>query len=331
MVSRFDRRTFSIGTLAASLGLGLAGRPAARAAQSEGVINRVDPDQAAVDQSRLEVKGRIPELYLRMHPDAQAEVPLYAVAYWYETTFLPSGPNVIEVTDWFITEWTWPVTGETYAAYQTEGGAPVTAEVAYHQTFADGSTRDDTLHLVQQPTNEWRWFFGQSREFIDEQVALAEENGVTSISPVPEWAAAATANNLDGYANVPEAYPGAEDATLERLGSTGLGGHESCRYVTADGTIIARVEVSGVATDVTTAIGAIQTMVTANSGQYETEVLGWSLTPATDAVFMSVRFSAEGEPDTVATYVGDTVTPFIVKISAPDEDVVTALGEAMAG
>lgn len=335
MPVQLDRRTFSVASLVTAIGLGGAGTASPVAAQSQGVIDRVDPDQAAIDQSRLEVAGAIPGLYVQLHSDARAEVPLYAVAYWYETTFLPTGPELIEVTDWRIAEWTWPVTGTTYARTAEDGFTPLTAEVSYTQRFADGSATDGTIHLVQEATNQWRWFFGESRAFLDEQIALAEENGVPSASDAPAWAAGAVANGPDGYAGLPDVYPGPEDAALEVVPSQGVGGRESRRY-TADGeTALATVEVTGFDRSAVSPLRVIETRIATdrtNGGgkPRDIEVLSWSLTPATEVVHATVRFSREDEPTVVVTYAGGTVSDWIVRISAPDEAIVTALGEAMA-
>jgi hypothetical protein len=59
-------------------------------------------------------------------------------------------------------EWTWPVTGKTY---------PITAEVSFRQPFANGTVAEEVVRLVQDANGEWRWFFGRSREFVDEQIA----------------------------------------------------------------------------------------------------------------------------------------------------------------
>src|SRR5699024_5746374 len=48
---------------------------------------------------------------------------------------------------------------------------PYTAEVSFTQPFADGSVATDVVRLVQDHNGEWRWFFGRSREFVDQQIA----------------------------------------------------------------------------------------------------------------------------------------------------------------
>ena len=124
-----------------------------------------DSQQAAataVYLSQLEAAGDLATLYAWLHPDAQAVVPEEAVGGWYAAEWLPRGPKPITVTSVGFDDWTWGVTGTTY---------PHTAEIAYEQTFADGSTVRDVLRLVQTEQGAWRWFFGRDRAFVDEQIA----------------------------------------------------------------------------------------------------------------------------------------------------------------
>lgn len=116
----------------------------------------------AVELSVLEAEGEFDLLYDLIHPDARAVVPRGAVVGWYENDFAPLGPGEITVTGVEFVEWAWAVTGETYAD---------TAEVSYVQPFSvEGTTVESTVHLVAFE-GEWRWFFGRSREFVDEQIA----------------------------------------------------------------------------------------------------------------------------------------------------------------
>jgi hypothetical protein len=116
----------------------------------------------AVYLSQLEAADDLETLYDWLHPDAQAVVPKEAVVGWYTAEWLPRRPGPIRVTDVETGEWTWPVTGETYAH---------TATVAYEQPFADGTIERDVVRLVQDEQGLWRWFFGRDRTFVDEQIA----------------------------------------------------------------------------------------------------------------------------------------------------------------
>lgn len=118
------------------------------------------PEDAAIFYSKLEALGSFSELYQYMHPDAQRIVPEPAVVGWYSNEFAPNGPGVISVTGVQMMPWTWEVTGTTY---------PNTAVVSFRQPFANGTVVEDVVRLVEDD-GEWRWFFGRSRTFVDEQV-----------------------------------------------------------------------------------------------------------------------------------------------------------------
>ncbi len=116
----------------------------------------------AIELSQLEALGDFNVLYDRIHPDAHAIIPRAAVIGCYQNQFAPHGPGVATVTGVRFVEWTWPVTGQTY---------PYTAEVSFRQPFANGTVLEDVVRLVQDTTGEWRWFFGRSHEFVEEQIA----------------------------------------------------------------------------------------------------------------------------------------------------------------
>lgn len=125
----------------------------------------LDSENAArvtVELSELEATGNINALYDRIHPDARAEIPRAAVIGWFENEFVPLGPGVSTVIDVRFVSWTWQVTGQTY---------PYTAEVSFTQPFRNGSVVEDVVRLVEDRNGEWRWFFGRSREFVDDQIA----------------------------------------------------------------------------------------------------------------------------------------------------------------
>lgn len=116
----------------------------------------------AVELSALEATGDLNSLFDRIHPHARAEIPRAAVIGWFQNEFVPLGPGVSTVTGVNFVSWTWPVTGQTY---------PYTAEVSFTQPFANGTVVEDVVRLVQDGNGEWRWFFGRSRAFVDEQIA----------------------------------------------------------------------------------------------------------------------------------------------------------------
>jgi hypothetical protein len=115
--------------------------------------------------SELEANGQFNALYDLIHPDAHAIIPRAAVIGWYQNEFAPRGASPATITGVRFVSWTWAVTGKTY---------PRTAEVSFVQTFWDGGANivlEDVVRLVRTD-GEWRWFFGRSREFIEEQIAL---------------------------------------------------------------------------------------------------------------------------------------------------------------
>jgi hypothetical protein len=119
---------------------------------------------AARALSRLEAEGDFDALYDRMHPDAQAIIPREAVVGWYGEYLADKETAELTVTDIQFVDWTWPVTGVTY---------PDTAEISFVQPFQEnGSWTDvsDVIRLVEYD-GEWRWFFGRSSEFVEEQIA----------------------------------------------------------------------------------------------------------------------------------------------------------------
>ena len=154
--SAFGRLTLA--AIACCMLLSFWPMPAA-VAQPRGEV--ADPAMAAAFYSRLEAEGRFAELYAYMHPDAQAIIPEAAVVGWYQHEFAPLGPGVSTVTGVQWVTWTWEVTGAAY---------PQTAVVAFRQPFANGTVTEDVVRLVAVD-GEWRWFFGRTRAFVDEQLA----------------------------------------------------------------------------------------------------------------------------------------------------------------
>jgi uncharacterized protein len=125
---------------------------------------------AARELSTLEADRDFDALYERMHPDALAVIPRSAVVGWYEAFFSDRETSELEVTGVESEPWTWEVTGVTYDDAVT---------VNYDQPYTiDGLVTDVTgeVHLVPFG-DEWGWFFGESRAFVDEQVALYGDDG----------------------------------------------------------------------------------------------------------------------------------------------------------
>jgi predicted metalloprotease len=142
-----------------------------------------DQLEAAADTARelssLEAERDFDALYERMHPDALAVVPRSAVVGWYESYFSDREASKLEVSGVESEPWTWEVTGVTYDDAVT---------VKYVQPYTvDGIVTDVTgeVHLV--PFGDgWGWFFGESRAFVDEQVALYGDDGSATMFSLSE-------------------------------------------------------------------------------------------------------------------------------------------------
>jgi hypothetical protein len=144
----------------------------------------------AVELSRFEASGSFNALYDRIHPDAHAVIPRAAVLGWYEHEFAPRGPGVSTVTGVAFVSWTWPVTGVTY---------PATAEVAFEQPFADGSVVEDVVRLVRDDGGDWRWFFGRSREFVEERIARYVSAAPPPVGPTAGTLVGLVSADLDAF------------------------------------------------------------------------------------------------------------------------------------
>ena len=117
---------------------------------------------AAEDLSRLEASNQIESVYDLLHPAAKAIVPFAAVEGWYADASPARGASPAAALKIRFIPWTWEVTGQSY---------PYTAEIAYRQTLADGTSIRDEVRLVKADDGVWRWFFGRDRDFVEEQIA----------------------------------------------------------------------------------------------------------------------------------------------------------------
>lgn len=120
---------------------------------------------AATAISKLEAARDYEAVYARLHPDARAIIPAAAVVGWYRATYADQTTAALAVTGVRFVDWTWPVTGQTY---------PDAAEISYVQPYwsADGTEHDVTgVEHLARVGSAWNWFFGLSREFVEEQIA----------------------------------------------------------------------------------------------------------------------------------------------------------------
>lgn len=174
-----------------------------------------DASTTAYELSLLEAAGSFDELYDRMHPDAQAIIPREAVVGWYENEFAPREPQPITVTGVQEVTWVWPVTGASYED---------TAEVSFEQPFGDGTVVSDVIRLVQDDTGVWRWFFGRSADFVEEQIALYanEEEAKTDSDTAPRPLGEASSSTCE----LVELYPGYPGYRGYITGLVGAGDHK---------------------------------------------------------------------------------------------------------
>jgi predicted metalloprotease len=129
---------------------------------------------AAQELSQLEAARAFDDLYERMHPDALAVVPRSAVIGWYESFFADRETAELTVTGVEPEPWTWGVTGVTYDDAVT---------VSFTQPYVVAGVESDVtgeVHLVPFD-GEWVWFFGASRAFVDEQIALYGDDGSATL------------------------------------------------------------------------------------------------------------------------------------------------------
>lgn len=129
---------------------------------------------AARELSLLEAERAFDELYERMHPDALGVVPRSAVVGWYESFFTDRDTAEIQVTSVAPEPWTWGVTGVTY---------PDAVTVRFVQPYTVGGVASDVpgeVHLVELD-GEWRWFFGATRAFVDEQIVRYGDDGSATL------------------------------------------------------------------------------------------------------------------------------------------------------
>jgi uncharacterized membrane protein len=153
----FSRRILlSAATAALALGPGRSSAQSLSAAEDR-----------AIQISRHESRRQFSRLYDLMHPDAKAIIPREVVIGWYRD-YLPGFDALGELTvrGIRVIDWTWEVTGVRY---------PNTAEVSFVQPFTQNGVTtelEDVVRLVPVSENDYRWFFGRTAEFVDEQIRL---------------------------------------------------------------------------------------------------------------------------------------------------------------
>ena len=144
--------------------------PLNRIALSQSDVNLDGAAEAVREFSVLEEARDFDALYARLHPDARAVVPRSTVVGWYDAFLADRQAGQATVTEVRAEPWTWGVTGVTYDDAIT---------VFYTQPYVvEGTETEITGEVHVVPDDDgWGWFFGASREFLDEQIAAYGDDG----------------------------------------------------------------------------------------------------------------------------------------------------------
>ena len=100
-------------------------------------------------------------MYDLIHPDAKAVVPRVVAVNTFTELYELAEAGRAEIVNVELGPWTWDVTGTKYE---------LAAHVDFEQPFVeDGEEQllEDTMYLVKAEDDEWRWFFGGTKEFVD--------------------------------------------------------------------------------------------------------------------------------------------------------------------
>ncbi|MDP9469820.1 MAG: neutral zinc metallopeptidase [Chloroflexota bacterium] len=115
---------------------------------------------------RLAAERKFNAMYDRIHPDAQAVIPRAAAVGTFEQIYAATQAGQATVAGVAIGEWTWGVTGQTY---------PSAAQIRFQQPYVENGQQrilEDEMYLVGAGQGgEFRWFFGSSRDQVEEAVA----------------------------------------------------------------------------------------------------------------------------------------------------------------
>lgn len=113
-------------------------------------------------------------LYDLIHPDAHAVIPREVVLGAFAESDAAADADTAsqvgeaQVVDVQFGDWTWPVTGTTY-----QNAAEVTFAAPYTENGVT-TTRTGQMYLVEYE-GAWRWFFGNSKEAVDQAIARYTE------------------------------------------------------------------------------------------------------------------------------------------------------------
>jgi predicted metalloprotease len=130
---------------------------------------------------RLADQKKFNAMYDLIHPDAHAIVPRVVAVNTFQELYTYAQAGRATINDVELVSWTWGVTGVEY---------PYAAAVRFEQPFVDENGNEeileDTMYLVQDEDGEWRWFFGATREFVDQAIEVFGEDDETLKTPLVE-------------------------------------------------------------------------------------------------------------------------------------------------
>ncbi len=164
---RIDRRVVSF--LACVVVLAALAMPfAGRAAQDEQADLRDRAGAASAAQNLLDLAAQANYLamYDELHPDARQVFPRAAAVGVLTEVYGTAAAGTGQVVGVGLGQWEWPVTGTAYDR---------AAEVSFVLPIKDeaGATvwAESQMYLVQDDGGAWRWFLGDSPEFVEDAIA----------------------------------------------------------------------------------------------------------------------------------------------------------------
>src|SRR3954453_21755354 len=114
---------------------------------------------------RLADTGDFNAMYDLIPPDAREIIPRVAAVNTFQALYGAANVGRGVPTGVEFQTWTWEVTGKTY-----NNAAAVSFEQPYVENGED-KTLESTMYLVKASDNEWRWFFGNSKDYVDQAIA----------------------------------------------------------------------------------------------------------------------------------------------------------------
>jgi predicted metalloprotease len=127
--------------------------------------DQAEDASAALAQARQIFKfasdGDYNAMYDLMHPDAQKVISRETAVATFKAIYGSGAVGRGVPIDISFGPWTWGVTGQEY-----EYAAAVSFEQPYEQDGKE-TVRSDTMYLVQDDQGEWRWFLGNSPDFVE--------------------------------------------------------------------------------------------------------------------------------------------------------------------